>query len=70
MPRYFFNVNDGAEVPDNEGTVLADQEAARSYARNIAAELGRTSHSNGWRIAVTDVKGDVLFEIPVEKLTV
>jgi hypothetical protein len=30
MPRYFFNIQDGADFPDKEGTELPDMKAVRT----------------------------------------
>ena len=32
MPRYFFHVIDGKDLPDHEGTVLANADEARAEA--------------------------------------
>jgi len=32
MPQYYFHVRDGKEMPDTEGTALADSDAARAEA--------------------------------------
>jgi hypothetical protein len=32
MPRFFFNIRDGREIPDKGGTVLPDADAARRSA--------------------------------------
>ncbi len=38
MPRYFFDLNDGAEWPDDEGVVLPNLETARLEARCVFTE--------------------------------
>jgi hypothetical protein len=39
MPRYFFHVQDGFSMPDIEGTVLPDPDAAREEAIRLSAAL-------------------------------
>ena len=62
MPRYLFNVQDGQHLPDHEGTVLADDEAARVTAVYSSGEMLR-SHAErfwadrDWQMHVTDEQG-------------
>ena len=59
MPRYFFNVHDGIDVPDREGTELPDTKAVRDMAVRSAGEaikdMGQKfwSHEE-WRLDVVD----------------
>ena len=39
LPRYFFNMSDGADLPDDEGIVLPDLTTARTQAIKTAGEL-------------------------------
>ena len=39
MPRYFFNVHDGKDIEDIDGTVLSDEGHARKQAIVTAAEI-------------------------------
>jgi hypothetical protein len=41
MPRYFFNVHDGKDIEDTEGTVLLSEAHAREQAIITAAEMLR-----------------------------
>jgi hypothetical protein len=41
MPRYFFNVLDGQDLPDLEGTVLPTPDAARVMAVFTSSEMLR-----------------------------
>jgi hypothetical protein len=41
MPRYFFNVDDGRDLPDNEGTELAGRNEAHRQAIITAGEMLR-----------------------------
>lgn len=38
MPRYFFHVREGRDIPDTEGTELSGPEEARKQAVTAAAE--------------------------------
>jgi uncharacterized protein DUF6894 len=63
MPRYYFHVRDGREIPDTEGTVLADADAARAEAIVLSGamlkDLGGEFWSNGeWQIRVVDEAGN------------
>ena len=62
MPRYFFNVHDGRDAPDEDGIVLPDLETARSQAVIAAGEMfrdldGKFWGSPEWRMEVTDEQG-------------
>lgn len=68
MPRYFFNVHDGSDLPDPEGTELADLDAARKYAVRYAACLLLDSSETfwggtDWSMDVTDDQGLFLFTL-------
>jgi hypothetical protein len=62
MPRYFFNVQDGQNLPDHEGTVLADADAARVMAVVTSGEMIQAHALEfwadaDWRMHVTDEQG-------------
>ena len=62
MPRYFFNVKDGQDLPDHEGTVLADPDAARVMAVFTSGEMlkGHAEQfwlDRDWQMHVTDEQG-------------
>ncbi len=68
MPRYFFDVRDATEIPDDIGTELADEDAARAeavvFAGRLLADLGRKFWDSGdWRLSVRDESGRVLFTL-------
>jgi hypothetical protein len=48
MPRYFFNVRDGANLIDNDGTVLSDVAEAREQAVVAAGEAIRDMGARFW----------------------
>ena len=48
MPRYFFNVHDGRDMPDETGTVVPDIKAARSQAVITAGERLRDLDGEFW----------------------
>ena len=62
MPRYFFHVQDGRDIPDKEGTILSGIDEARAKAVTASAEalkdLGaRFWNHPDWRMHVADEKG-------------
>ena len=68
MPRYFFNVKDGQNLPDHEGTVLADADAARAIAVVTAGQMIQ-SHApwfwvdRDWQMHVTDEQGAMVCDL-------
>ena len=65
MPRYFFHVTDGKEMPDTVGTVLAGEAEARAEAIVVSGEmlrdLGGTFWNHGeWQVRVEDEAGNEL----------
>jgi hypothetical protein len=69
MPRYFFNIHDGKDLVDHEGTVLADLSQARVEAVDLAgrciADMGEVFWTPGhqWRLEVLDENGTLLFTL-------
>jgi hypothetical protein len=63
VPRFFFNVHDGLDRPDEEGTELRDREAVRPEALRAAGEMLRdiaeTFNGDEWRMEVKDEAGPV-----------
>jgi hypothetical protein len=62
MARYFFNVYDGLDLPDDTGTELPDIAAVRAAAVRAAGEAIRDLGDRFWRIKewrldVTDDQG-------------
>ena len=62
LPRYFFTVRDGRDLPDLDGTELPDLAAVRTEAVRYAGELlrdgvGEFWSGHEWRMEVTDVTG-------------
>lgn len=62
MPRYFFDVHDGKDLPDIDGTELADRDAAHMEAVAAAGEMlketgRRFLHGSFWEMHVTDEAG-------------
>ena len=62
MPRYFFNVHDGNDLPDAEGVELAGREEAHCEAILAAGEMLREIDrdflaSDVWEMHVTDASG-------------
>ena len=68
MPRFFFNVHDGVNLPDEEGTVLANWHEAQTEAIRVAGEIIADSAKilklgEDWTMEVTDDTGLVLFRL-------
>ena len=68
MPRYFFNVKDGQDLPDYEGMILADATAARVMAVFTSGEMIRAHTSQFWKDAdwqmhVTDEQGAAVCDL-------
>ena len=62
MPRYYFNIHDGKDLPDDEGIELAGPDEAREQAVASAGamlkEHGRQFWNHGeWRMNVVDESG-------------
>jgi hypothetical protein len=68
VPRYFFNVRDGKDILDTQGTVLPSVAEARDQAIRSAGEMIRSDgetvwNGSDWRMDVTDEAGDRLFTL-------
>lgn len=68
MARYFFQVHDGKDYPDEEGLELPSLGAVRERAVRYAGELLMVSGSNfwdghDWSMDVTDDRGLTLFTL-------
>jgi hypothetical protein len=68
MPRYFFHVHDGQDLPDEDGIILAGADEARAQAIIAAGEalkdLGPKfwSHPDG-QMHVTDEQGATVCDL-------
>lgn len=68
LPRYFFHIHDGADLPDDEGTDLPNLDAARNDAVRLSGEMLRDSggsfwNSGEWSVEVADEAGLTLFTL-------
>lgn len=68
MPRYFFDIKDGVEFPDVEGSEWPDLAAARVEAVRYSAEVlkempERFWNSEVWTMSVSDARRNVLFTL-------
>ena len=66
MPRYFFHVQDGLNIPDEEGTDFPDLPSAKGHAVVYAGELILSMGAefwghDDWRMTVQDENGLTLF---------
>jgi hypothetical protein len=62
MPRYFFNVHDGRDLPDTDGIELAGRDAAHKEAFRAAGEMLKAAdrkflRDDVWEMHVTDDAG-------------
>lgn len=48
MPKYYFHVIDGRNIPDDHGTELLDDTAAQTEAREVAGQLIRDFGPTFW----------------------
>jgi hypothetical protein len=65
VPRYFFNVHDGKDIENEDGTVLSGDAQAREQAVTTAAEIIRSDaaalpRSEPWEMVLTDGPGRLL----------
>lgn len=63
MPRYFFHISDGKDLPDEDGTELPDLAHAREQAVIAAGEAIRDAGSRFWNhgewgMQVVDERGE------------
>jgi hypothetical protein len=66
MGLYYFNLKDGRRtIPDQDGTELFDEDAARAHAVIVAREAMRNNEprTRNWRIQVCDADRAPRFEI-------
>jgi hypothetical protein len=68
VPIFHFNVRDGSEIPDPEGTELPDIRSARNEAVKLAGRLlldepDKFWEGSEWHVEVTDDAGLILFRL-------
>jgi hypothetical protein len=68
MPVYHFNVRDGSEISDSDGTDLPDIRAARLEAVKLAGQMlldrpGTFWEGSDWHLDVSDESGLTLFRL-------
>ncbi|RYD56172.1 MAG: hypothetical protein EOP60_05370 [Sphingomonadales bacterium] len=68
MPRYYFDIKDGQEFRDNEGSDWPDLDAARIEAVRYSAEVlkempERFWNCHEWRMTVSDSGRNKLFSL-------
>ena len=66
MPKYFFNIENGAYAPDSEGVALSGVAEAQAQATTMAGEMlregsARLWETGEWRLKVTDEAGGAVF---------
>lgn len=68
MPRYYFDIKDGEDLTDDEGSVLPDLAAARLEAVRYSAEVlkempDRFWNAELWTMTVLDARRKPLFSL-------
>ena len=68
MPIYHFNVRDGSNIPDPDGTELLNLRAARVEAVKLAGRLLLDEpdtfwEGSDWHVEVTNDRGLILFRL-------
>ena len=67
MPRYFFHVLDGKDMPDEDGVELPDRAAVRAEAirasGQMLADMGGAWHGEEWQMNVADESGRVVLRL-------
>ena len=68
MPIYHFNVRDGSNIPDPDGTELPNVQAARVEAVKLAGRLLLDEpdtfwEGSDWHVEVTNDRGLILFRL-------
>lgn len=71
MPRYFFSLQNGGTLPDQEGEILADDQTARETALEVFAETlaGKTTHlcdGGVYQVVVSREKEGPMFSITAQ----
>ena len=66
MPRYFFHIDDGAMLHDDEGTILKDLATAKCEGVKLAGQAicdagGEFWEKQEWTLTATDEAGLTLF---------
>lgn len=70
MARFYFDVHDGADLPDATGLELPDAAAARTEAERLARELlaempDRFERCDAWTVTVSNAQGVALFVLRI-----
>ena len=62
MPRFFFHIEEGRRLPDEEGTVLTDYRAARNEGVAVLGQMVQEDPEAFWKsgsfkLTITDAAG-------------
>ena len=68
--RFFFDIRDGQDLPDDIGTELPDLDTAKQEAAQLAGRLlldrpGEFWHTDKWQVRVRGDDGEVLLTLLV-----
>ena len=64
--RFFFHIENGANYPDERGSVLLSPRHAAERGLTIARELARDGDWSGFSVVVTDERGRTIARIPID----
>ncbi len=75
MPRYFFHVHDGRDIPDDIGTDLAGPDEARTIAVTAMGEAVKDLGAEFWKSAewwmnVIDEQGATVCTLSIKGVTI
>ena len=68
MPKFHFHLSGKTEFKDEQGEICSTIDAAKAYADDVAAEVGRNkrwSEIRGRFIRVTDEDGKEIYRTPL-----
>ncbi|WP_398471233.1 DUF6894 family protein [Tardiphaga sp.] len=65
MPRFYFHIISERTFLDDEGTSFASEQDAMKHARELAAELVRTTGALTGAIVVENEDAGGMFEVPL-----
>lgn len=73
MPRFHFNIADGKDIPDPEGSDLADNRAAmvaaiKSISEMAAADVDEFVSTGSLRLTATDDDGLTIFALDLSAM--
>jgi hypothetical protein len=66
MPLYYFSIQNGERIADDQGYDFPDDATARRYAEQVSGDLSKNrSGGSNWLIVITDEFGAKVGEVPM-----